>query len=159
MNNTEKIRQAESRKQYLQKEIVRLESEIEQLRLTDDDTLLQTYDFDCDGKISLIDYCILADAILNRNHSSLYNAQNRTFNGKSLDLIKDQNINVIDFNGFANTVLEYLGSAVPIDLVRVSFFKYEKNNFNGTDWVQDYCNNHNGNYPTLDELKAAYNAA
>ena len=159
MDNTKALQEARARKQYLQSELIKVESEIEKLELTDNETLLQKYDYDCDGIISQIDYRILADAILNRNNSSYYNSQNKTFNGKSLDLNKDNNIDVSDFTGFAHAVLDYLGNSVPIDLVEVSFFDYTKDGFNGTNWIKNYCNSHNGEYPTLDELKAAYNAA
>ena len=161
MNNTRELQEARAKKQYLQNELIKIESVIQTLELTDNETLLQKYDYDCDGIISQIDYCILADAILNRNNSHLYNSQNKTFNGKSLDLIPNtgfDDINVLDLNSFANQILDYLKNSVPID-IKNGINQYEKSNFNGTDWIVDYCNSHNGEYPTLDELKTAYNNA
>ena len=131
----------------------------QQKKFLEYELLLQKYDYDCDGIISFIDFCILADVILNRNNSSHYDSQNKTFNGKSLDLYIDGTINAIDINSFANKVLDYIETSFPPIDLKCQINHYEKPDFSGVDWITDYCDSHNGEYPTLDELKAAYNAA
>ena len=158
MNNTKKLQEARARKQYLQSELVKIESEIEKLYLLNDEYIL-TKDYDGDGIVSYIDYYILMDACVGANHSTLYNPQNNTYNGKSLDVYADGKVDISDVVGFVNDSIEYLKSNVPID-IEIGIKDYnDKQDFSFRDFMRSYKSSHNGEYPTLNELKAAYNNA
>lgn len=157
MNNSKELQELRTKKQYLQEKLVEIEAEINSKLYLSDEYIL-AWDFDGDGIVSYIDYYILNDVILKRNHSSLYDPVNNTYNGKSLDLTKDEKINITDMMFIGSQTISYLKSNIPMD-IDIRFKYYNKQNFSQDTFIYDYCISHNGEYPSLDELKAAYNAA
>lgn len=158
MNNSKALQEARARKQYLQTELAKIDSEINKLYLLSDEYILSR-DFDGDGIVSYIDQKILQDSAFGANNSQLYNSTNKTYNGKSLDLNGDGNISNSDSITFLYNVWNYIKEILPVDIVCNINPYNDKSGFNPNNWVNSYKNSHNGEYPILDELKAAYNAA
>ena len=121
-------------------------------------TAVDLLDFDKDGVVSIIDYQILMDTAFGRNHSNLYNSENHTYNGKSLSLNGDNVVDVNDAQRFINIFLGKVpGVSTPMD---GSMQQYDdKAGFSAETFIRDYCSEHNGEYPTLSQLKQAYQQA
>lgn len=156
MNNTAEIVKETAKAQYFQRKAQECQDRIDELTLLNDDYILRQ-DFDGDGVVSIIDLKILADAIQFKNHSPLYNSQDKTYNGKSLNINDDSSVNITDIMSFVSSTFNWIESNVPID-IKVQLNPYTKTGFNPDSWIESYCNSHNGQYPTLTELRTAYNA-
>ena len=114
-------------------------------------SLLDKYDFDCDGKISIIDFNILfgslyGSAFVTQNRA--YDANNKTFNGKSLDITKDGNITITDIVNFIDVLTTDLHNILDCQLITYR----NDNGYNDLDTIEYYWNMY-GRIPTLEEVK------
>lgn len=178
------IQNAENKRDLVNQELERLNNLIAQLQetrlndygensstLINPSSLLNKYDFDGDGIISIIDYYILLGAIDEESFvvdNELYDPEGSrdgtpTFNGKSLNIFDnsgdDLEINDLDMAEYINLLFEKIYSFIDINL-GPNIFKRYNNNFNDgleendsdLEAIKHYWNTF-GRIPTLDELK------
>ena len=114
-------------------------------------SLLDKYDFDCDGKISIIDFNILFGSLYGSafvTQNKAYDANNKTFNGKSLDITKDGNITIMDIVNFIDVLTTDLHNILDCQLITYR----NENGYNDLDTIEYYWNSY-GRIPTLEEVK------
>ena len=114
-------------------------------------SLLDKYDFDCDGKISIIDFNILFGSLYGLafvTQNKAYNVNNKTFNGKSLDITKDGNITITDIVNFIDVLTTDLHNILDCQLITYR----NDNDYNDLDTIEYYWNTY-GRIPTLEEVK------
>lgn len=145
-----------------QAEIAKLQSQKQEyLNSIDISQLLAKYDYDGDGVISVIDLIMIPHIIasdISEENDTLYNATNKTYNGKSLDIVKDGEVSITDGVGFANRILDFLNNCIDAKISEP---------YNNGEIISDQIfdlamsmrqTDGNGKYttwPTIQEVKAA----
>lgn len=145
-----------------QAEITKLQTQKQEyLNSIDISQLLAKYDYDGDGVISVIDINMIPHIILtdiSEENDTLYNATNKTYNGKSLDIVKDGKISITDGVEFIDKIFDFLNNCIDAKI-------YEP--YNNGEIISDQIFNlamsmrqtdGNGKYttwPTIQEVKTA----
>ena len=145
------IKESNSLKNYYLKRISKIEELIEKLSSDCEGNNILQYDYDEDGVVSIIDNTIMVMAITGKlDNDERYDAENLTFNGKSLDLNNDGNLDIIDVQ-----TLSYLRNEeiAKLDAITSS---YDSPGFSVKDYIENYYNT-NGDFPTLEQVKEIYN--
>lgn len=114
------------------------------------------YDYDGDGKLSIIDTSIpmlVYLGVINSNDPK-YDAENKTYNGKSLDVNNDNDVVSVADSIKLNTLLlneikQYIDCSSPIN-------DYGNSN-ECTNYIKRYYRNNNYTWPTLEQLETASN--
>lgn len=114
----------------------------EELNVLED--IVHKYDYDGDGIVSSIDFCIINLAIVHGlKNDPKYDAENKTYNGKSLDINIDNDFDIVD----VTTMVDILGMASKyLDVTLNIKHEKETNNF-----IRSYYNNNNC-WPTLEQV-------
>lgn len=116
--------------------------------------LVENYDYDGDGIVSLIDASIpmyVSLGVINSNDPK-YDEQHKTYNGKSIDVNNDNDIDVSDAGKIMLSVKNELNQYVDI-----SGLNNYNNSQSANDFIKSYYINHNYTFPTLQQLEAAEN--
>ena len=109
--------------------------------------IINKYDFDNDGIISIIDMWIPAFTSIGVISSAdpKYDAVNKTYNGKSLDIDEDNTIDIADSQSITRKVntkiKQYFGGSISLD--------YNEQ----LDDIKSYYRNHNYTWPTLEQIE------
>lgn len=123
--------------------------------------LLNRFDFDNDGIISIVDLLIVNIIVMNvfiKNtdmftNDTLMNLDNKTYNGKSFDFDNDGTIDTADYIFVTYNLNNYIHSFIDFNVsFEDSFDQYE----NGVSIRQKLVTNFyksNNRFPTLDEYK------
>ena len=131
------------------------ETSYENLFVFDKQAFLDKYDFDCDGIVSIIDLNVISLHVLGYLiNDPLYNSENVTYNGKSLDINNDNEADVADAIAFVNLIIKdcfNLNSFVDVNIK----FKQSNSDLAAEIIKQFYSTNHR--LPTLEEFNTEYN--
>lgn len=104
------------------------------------DNSIELYDFNNDGEITIVEFAILTNAIIGGlDQDQLYDAQNLTYNGKSLDVANDGVLDVSDFSELIDIISDNGG---------IESIEFR----NKTNSVIDYYDT-NGVWPTRNQIK------
>ena len=109
---------------------------------------IDKYDYDDDGVVTSNDYNIpvfITHGIITANDPK-YDAVNRTYNGKSVDLNDDGHVDLTDSIIWANKKNEFMQS----------FSRDWKHASEMYDWYSNYYTTHNYTWPTIEEADAYY---
>ena len=136
----------------LYNDIVDLKTYLDEKNITPQKTLedclqelVDKYDYDNDGIISIIDVLIISNSILGTlDNDSKYDSIMKTYNGKSLDINEDDTVDVADIRSFNIKVFNKLKNYINV--------KLDDDINNIKDEIVNYYSNHNYTWPTLEQL-------
>ena len=156
MTKEEKINEYNKKIEYCQSVISKYTEKIaeynqsivnveEELNVLED--IVYKYDYDGDGIVSIIDLCIINLALVHAlRNDPKYDDENKTYNGKSLDIFNDDNDNMVDIMDVTK-MSDILGMASNyLDVTLNIKHSKEVNNF-----ISSYYNNNNC-WPTLEQV-------
>lgn len=116
--------------------------------------LLDKYDFDGDGVISSIDIHIPAMAILgDLNGDPLYNKNNQTYKGKSLDINSDGKTDILDPSVAVKTMLNEIQGIYDVEFWAPTVLDNDGTELSIADNIRKLYNQKGKVLPTLQELK------
>lgn len=116
--------------------------------------LLDRYDFDCDGIISIIDSYIPVMGILGRlDGDPLYDENKQTYNGKSLDMNNDGLVNVADTMASVIAMTKEIKDVYDAELWRPTITASDGTVLEHSDIINNLYTQKGKVLPTLQELK------
>ena len=132
------------------------EANYENLFVFDKKAFLDKYDFDCDGIVSIIDLNVISMHILHDlDNDPLYDSENKTYNGKSLDINNDNDTSVADCVNFVNMIVKDCFNLNSFVDVRINF--KQSNSQLAADIIHGFYQiNHR--LPTLEEFNTEYDS-
>ena len=164
--------------QNVQLEIEQIDSQISSLETIENlqksslEELVNKYDYDLDGIISVIDVAICMKVIstyaLNMelmSNDPKFNKDNLTYNGKSLDIQKDDSVEISDAVVYINSIQPKSILDKYMDIAYDSFDTncnlyyntYNKNANDVINKIQKFYDDNNYTWPTLEQLPELLN--